>query len=65
MADVKNDKFFMVAQQDNYGAYDTYEEAEQVARRRAWNGGEEYFVMTPVAKICAPEEINTTKVVKL
>jgi hypothetical protein len=48
-----------------YDQYDTFEEAEQEARRRAYNNGEDYFVMGPIAKAKAPVEVNTVHVEKI
>jgi len=49
----------------HYDQFETYEEAEEDARKRSYSSGKEYWIMAPIAKTQAPEEINTVSVKKL
>ena len=48
-----------------YDQFETYEEAEESARKRSYSSGTEYLIMAPIARTKAPEEVNTVSVKKL
>lgn len=65
MAKISGDKFYCVIQSKEWGVYDNIADAEAKARQRAWNEGETYYIMSPIAKASAPEQVNDVKVTQL